>query len=59
MTKINPLDFGKIITVDTRCDIDKDIAIIITIEIIPNNAEEIEILKEALIENIGGVPDEI
>ena len=48
--KINPLDFGKVINIET-----KDISII---EITPESAEEIEIIKEALIENIGGDPDE-
>ena len=57
-TKINPLDFGKVIDIRTECDLRSDISIIVTIKIIPNSTEEIEIIQEALIESIGGVPDE-
>ena len=56
--KINPLDFGKVTNIETICEPQSRLAIIITIEILPDSAEEIEIIKEALIENIGGAPDE-
>lgn len=57
-TRINPLDFGKIIDIKTECNLNSIMSIRVTIEIFPDSVEEIEIIQEALINNIGGAPDE-
>lgn len=51
-TKINPLDFGRVTNVEIKTLPSDVISIEITISIIPESGEDLQIIKEALTDSI-------